>query len=180
MHIRSHRRAPAILEIGLGTGLNCVLTAAYRDGISLRYTALEPDPLPDEVLTQLDYGKTLSASSIRLFRALHKGPWEEGFELEPGMIVTKHRQSVQTFYSPQPYDLVYFDAFSPAVQPDMWTESVFAGIFHCCAPEAVLVTYSSRGSVRRALAAAGFLVEKLPGPPGKHEIVRASKPVGGP
>ncbi|MCA9394417.1 MAG: tRNA (5-methylaminomethyl-2-thiouridine)(34)-methyltransferase MnmD [Candidatus Omnitrophica bacterium] len=174
--VRACSQEVRLLEVGLGTGLNCILTAAHRAGRSVRYTALEPDPLPDTDVERLDYAPALGAAAFRLFRLLHGGPWEIDFELEAGMTVTKRRQTVQELQGPPTFDLVYYDAFSPAVQPEMWTEAVFARIYQCCTPGAVLVTYSSRGSVRRALTAVGFLVEKIPGPPGKREMVRARKP----
>lgn len=165
-----------ILEVGLGTGLNVLLSALHHGDASIEYTTLETDPLPPDVVRQLDYAACPGGPDAEGMQRLHAAAWDEPFVLQPDFTVTKLRQSVLTFTSPEEYDLVYYDAFSPTVQPELWTPDVFGRIFTACRPEAVMVTYSSKGAVRRAMTAAGFVVEKIPGPPGKREMVRARKP----
>jgi tRNA U34 5-methylaminomethyl-2-thiouridine-forming methyltransferase MnmC len=110
------------------------------------------------------------------FDHLHTAPWNEEFTLAPGFTLTKIQAQLQAAALPTDYyDLVYFDAFAPEKQPELWTEDVFAKLYAAAAPGAVLVSYCAQGQFRRNLRAAGWLTEKLPGPPGKREMTRARK-----
>ncbi|MBZ0167065.1 MAG: tRNA (5-methylaminomethyl-2-thiouridine)(34)-methyltransferase MnmD [Candidatus Omnitrophica bacterium] len=176
-YCQSYLMTVSILEIGLGTGLNVMLTGLQREGTRIDYTVIEPEPVAPELLLRLNYVQQLGGEDHRpLFERIHDSPWNTPVSLETDFTLTKFAQTVQEFNSPGQFDLIYFDAFSPSVQPEVWTEDVFKRLFGMCRPRAVLVTYSSKGAVRRAMAMAGFKVEKLPGPLGKREMVRAQKP----
>ena len=168
-----------LLEVGLGTGLNALLTleAAQAAGVAVAYTGYETYPLPAEAVAALapqwQYSQVLSQA----FAHLHAAPWGEQIRLAPGFHLSKMLAAVQ--HEPLPaahYDLIYFDAFAPEKQPELWTEAMFAQLYAAAAPGAVLVSYCAQGQFRRNLRAAGWLTEKLPGPPGKREMTRARKP----
>ncbi|GAA4367976.1 tRNA (5-methylaminomethyl-2-thiouridine)(34)-methyltransferase MnmD [Hymenobacter saemangeumensis] len=168
-----------ILEVGLGTGLNALLTLADVDGkdAAIEYDALETYPVPPELVAALQpewdaLGPPLSA----LFQRLHAVAWNEPVALAPGFTLTKLEQALETARLPAGrYDVIYFDAFAPEKQPELWTESIFAQLYGAAAPGALLVSYCAQGQFRRNLRAAGWLTEKLPGPPGKREMTRAVK-----
>lgn len=173
---QSDRDRISILEVGMGTGLNVLLTSLQHQANRIRYTALEPYPLKSEIWKKLNYPELIDTPvAIELFHTIHGGGWTDFFTLSSGMHLRKLRVSLQEFFEPQLFDIIYFDAFSPVVQSEMWSEQVFTSLYQMCRDGAVLVTYSSKGSVRRALKNAGFSVTKIPGPVGKREIVRAIK-----
>lgn len=173
-------RELSILEVGLGTGLNALITLleAPSLGLKLHYTALETAPVSEAEWRELGYGSALDTTGAALwYEALHGCPWEEPFTLRDGFTLTKNNTDLRQFVAPAPaYDLIYFDAFGARVQPDLWTEDIFSSMFSALRPGGILVTYSAKGSVRRAMEAVGFHTERLPGPPGKREMLRASKP----
>lgn len=145
-----------------------------RGVITIEYISVESDPLTENEVRSLTYVEQIPDNRARaLFDAIHSAPWDVPGALSENFLLTKRRTRLEDFQSQAKFDLIYYDAFSPSVQPQLWDEAMFAKIASMCAPEAVLVTYSSRGSVRRALSAAGFSVTKLPGPKGKREMVVA-------
>ncbi len=167
-----------VLEIGWGTGLNAYLSFLFmkqaRSSIDLHYTGLEPIPIPEELITELNYPALLSEKVPDLnFEALHGLAWEQVHALGQGMFLEKKQSRIQDFNTPERYNLVYFDAFAPSKHPEMWELSVFEKIAGLLDQEACLVTYCAKGAVKRNLQAAGFEIEKLPGPPGKREMIRA-------
>jgi tRNA U34 5-methylaminomethyl-2-thiouridine-forming methyltransferase MnmC len=168
-----------VLEIGLGTGLNALLTleAAQAAGTAIEYDGLETFPLPPAVVAALQPEWDERGTPLReLFAALHAAPWDAPAALLPGFRLRKLHQSLQEAVLPAAhYRLIYFDAFSPEKQPELWTQAVFAQLYAAAAPGAVLVSYCAQGQFRRNLRAAGWLTEKLPGPPGKREMTRAVK-----
>jgi tRNA U34 5-methylaminomethyl-2-thiouridine-forming methyltransferase MnmC len=166
-----------ILEVGLGTGLNCLLTyqAALTNAIQVRYHALEPARPNASLVMQLNYAQP-GTQDEHFLQQLHHTPNELPFSPHPGFEITISNSRVETFESSLPFDLVYFDAFAPSKVPEQWTVDVFKRIAGMMNPGGVLVTYSSKGEVRRAMHAAGLVVTKLPGPAGKREMVRAIKP----
>jgi tRNA U34 5-methylaminomethyl-2-thiouridine-forming methyltransferase MnmC len=167
-----------IFEMGFGTGLNALLTAieAVKKILKIHYTAVEMHPLTIEEANALNYSHVLGQQEV--FERLHQCAWGEDVTITENFTLFKEQGDLQDFTSSKPFDLVYFDAFAPTAQPELWTEVIFKKLHTMMKEGGVLVTYCSKGSVRRAMQAAGFNVAKLPGPPGKREIVRAEK-VGG-
>lgn len=162
-----------VFEMGFGTGLNAGLTwqVATQMQRKIRYTAVELFPLREPETEKLQY--ELNGVSLR---QLHAAPWEETTITEH-FSLHKVQTSLQLFpFQPEQFHLIYYDAFAPGYQPELWTQEVFEQLYRSLVPGGLLVTYCSKSIVRKALQAAGFLVEKLPGPPGKREILRAIKP----
>ncbi len=167
-----------ILEMGFGTGLNCFITwlEAHRRNLKVHYRGLEAYPISIEVARELDYPVALGhKESEPLFETLHKSPWDSSVVIDESFELKKIKGLFTDFNVTDDFDLIYFDAFGPRVQPELWTESVFEKMYLALHHKGVLVTYSAKGSVRRALQAVGFEVERLPGPPGKREMLRATK-----
>ncbi|MFH1160303.1 MAG: tRNA (5-methylaminomethyl-2-thiouridine)(34)-methyltransferase MnmD [bacterium] len=165
-----------VFEMGFGTGLNALLTclSTMARGHGLNYTAIELNPLEKEVWQQLNYPSLLpEKEAVEVFRRLHEAPWDIPSKIESGFVLTKLRADIRQ-YIPcgQDFHVVYYDAFGPDVQPELWSKEIFGRMYGLLKPGGILVTYSCKGDVRRALKAAGFSVEKLPGPPGKREILR--------
>lgn len=168
-----------ILEVGFGTGLNALLTLleAEKSKNIIDYTTIEPYPLKESVFSSLNYPEMLNSDNCQtLFHKLHTSSWNTKAILEKTFSITKEQITLQDF-SPRPktFDLVYFDAFGPDVQPEMWTQEMFEKIASGVKQGGVLVTYSTKGIVKRNLKQAGFSIEKLPGPKGKREILRATR-----
>jgi tRNA U34 5-methylaminomethyl-2-thiouridine-forming methyltransferase MnmC len=111
------------------------------------------------------------------FLKIHESPWEKPQRIDNWFNITKHHVSVHEWKSDQPYHVIYFDAFAPEKQPDMWTEDVFLKLFEWLVPGGFLVTYCAKGIVKRTLKTCGFHVQNLPGPPGKREMTQAIKPI---
>ena len=168
-----------LLEIGLGTGLNALLTldSSVAAGAFVEYDGLETYPLPASVVAALQpEWEPRGAPLNELFAQLHAAPWGSPTELLPGFVLNKIHQPLQdTALGQTRYDLIYFDAFAPEKQPELWTEAVFRQLYAAAAPGAVLVSYCAQGQFRRNLRAAGWLTERLPGPLGKREMTRAVK-----
>lgn len=171
-----------LLEVGLGTGLNALLTleAVQPTGAALLYVAYETQPLPADLVAALApqwAGNTLLSPG---FQRLHELPWGQAGMLAPDFMLKKYACPIQAASLPAAtYDLIYFDAFAPEKQPELWGEDIFYNLYLAAAPGAVLVSYCAQGQFRRNLRAAGWLTEKLPGPPGKLEMTRARKPAAG-
>lgn len=165
-----------ILEIGFGTGLNAVLTLmeAQKDNIVVEYQSIELFPLENIMVQSLGYGEFLS-SEKNMFQALHDAPWNGKVDITPWFQLHKIKTDLLTFNFSDPYDVVYFDAFSPVTQPELWTEEVFEKLFNHMNNGGILTTYCAKGIVRRTLQKVGFKTERLPGPPGKREMLRATK-----
>lgn len=172
-----HKSGPHVLEIGFGTGLNAFLTLlqAEKDQKKTVYTALELYPLEKDRIENLNYSRLLDLSKKELFDQLHSVDWNCRVPVTSWFELEKFQADFTKVELSGVYDLIYFDAFSPDKQPEMWTPERFEYIFQHAAQGAVLTTYCAKGVVRRALQAAGFQVERLPGPPGKREILRATK-----
>lgn len=170
-----------VFEVGFGTGLNAWLTAfeAKRSGRRINYYTLEKYPLEPQEYLALNFASQQGGMDQDLFLALHRTSWGNREEIDPYFHFCKLNDDLTRFdYSSIPaIDLVFFDAFAPDKQPEMWQKSIFDQLFSHCNPGAVVVTYCARGQVRRDLQAAGFSPERLPGPPGKREMLRAVKPL---
>jgi tRNA U34 5-methylaminomethyl-2-thiouridine-forming methyltransferase MnmC len=167
----------SILEIGFGTGLNAYLSLLKSKGKnSISYTGVETFPLSLEDASCLNYSKMLlNKDSDALFLLLHSSPWNKPISITNNFILTKIDQRINELELKSSYDLIYFDAFSPAVQPDLWTTAIFEKLFAGLHPGGMLVTYCAKGEVKRSLRKVGFKVEGRPGPPGKREITVAFK-----
>jgi tRNA U34 5-methylaminomethyl-2-thiouridine-forming methyltransferase MnmC len=168
-----------LLEVGLGTGLNALLTLEMTQaaGAAVTYDGYETVPLPPPMVAALTPQWADEPALSQAFAQLHAAPWGEKHLLAPDFFLTKLEEPVQAAALPADYyDLFYFDAFAPEKQPELWTEEVFQTLYTAAAPGAVLVSYCAQGQFRRNLRAAGWLTEKLPGPPGKREMTRARKP----
>lgn len=168
----------SILEMGFGTGLNAFITLLEAEALnrSVSYTAIEAFPVTPEEIVQLNYIAQLGAQNYsEAFREMHAGPWEEPFKINNTFTLLKNNCDFNEVSASDMYHLIYYDAFGARVQPELWTEAVFLKMYDALREEGVMVTYAAKGSVRRAMLAAGFYVERLPGPPGKREMLRATK-----
>ena len=167
-----------ILEIGFGTGLNALLTLIHteKSSVNLLYEGVEAYPVSSEELAQLNYLEAADAQAFEaVFEKMHQTPWEQTETITEAFQLKKRKQTFETLEDQNQHDLIYFDAFGARVQPELWEEPIFQKMFNALKPGGVLVTYAAKGSVRRAMQAVGFKVERLPGPPGKREMLRAVK-----
>lgn len=173
--IDSGREQVNIFEVGFGTGLNAWLTLEFARSRNIRvvYQAIETFPLPDAIWQSLRY------TNEETFKIIHQASWEIPVEVTPLFTLIKRRQSLQQILlDDEQFDLIYFDAFAPEKQPDMWTAKVLAKVAQGLKPGGALVTYCAKGQVKRDFKAAGLTVETLQGPPGKREMIRAIKDKG--
>ena len=166
-----------ILEVGFGTGLNALLTAlnAEEKRRHIEYVSLEKYPLLIETVSQLNYSSLAGDSGKRLFDAIHMARWDNAVRISDWFTIFKKKFDLVTEVPAGSYDLIYFDAFGPDKQPEMWTPDVLEKIASVTHEGSVFVTYSAKGSLKRTLRDLGFEVTLLPGPPGKRVITRAVK-----
>ena len=173
---KNSAREISILEVGLGTGLNALLTLQYLldHPQFIQYTAVEPSPLRQEILSQLNHSKLLDLEAY--YKRLHDGEWGASELLRHNFKFTKLNTRLQDLEITMPvFDLVYYDAFAPSKQADLWALPVLEKIGGAMKPGGVFVTYCATGQLKRNLKAIGLIVETLAGPPGKKEMVRAVK-----
>ena len=166
-----------VFEVGFGTGMNAAVTAtaAMESRIPTEYFSVERYPLPKETTDII--AATLDEKYRDSFERVNESPWEELYQINPYFSLQKMEADLLTMEIPKEIDAVYFDAFAPEKQPEMWNETIFQKIYDAMKPGAVLTTYCAKGSIRRMLQQTGFLTERLPGPPGgKREILRVTKP----
>lgn len=171
----------AIMEIGFGTGLNAFITLleSINKNLRIRYEGIEGYPVKPEEVALLNYAKEIASGEYSsYFNGLHKVPWEEYHDMGKDFKLKKRNLFFDEITDESAFNLIYFDAFGARVQPELWTETIFQKMYKALKPGGVLVTYAAKGSVRRAMLASGFTVEKLPGPPGKREMLRATKHSG--
>jgi len=166
----------SILEIGFGTGLNAFLTLLESDSDNkpVYYESWEAFPLSKEESGILNYPHLLNAGHSK-FKAIHEAGWEISIPVTDQFLLKKVHGDIRNINTECKFDLVYFDAFGPDFQPELWESGIFKKIYRVMNENARLVTYSAKGQVRRNLREAGFAVEKAPGPPGKREITIAIK-----
>lgn len=167
-----------ILEVGFGTGLNAFLTLLEtfnNPDLSIEYFTVERYPLSTDITEQLDYPHLLAPGRADLFAALHRAPWDKPVNITPAFTLHKIEGDIATVPLPNDINLIYFDAFAPEKQPEMWQQPIFDRIASHATPQSVIVTYCAKGDVRRGWQAAGFRMEKLAGPPGKRHILRGTK-----
>ena len=170
------KKSVRIFEIGFGSGLNALLSWDYANTNSCHifYNTIEMFPLETKEASQFNYPDLLEVPR-KIFMALHEVEWEKKHKLSPNFEFCKSIADLRTFIPDEEYDLIFFDAFSPDAQPDLWETAIFKALFKAMSPGGILTSYSVRGAFRRSLKEAGFNVEKIPGPPGKRHITRAWK-----
>lgn len=166
-----------VFEVGLGTGLNALLTALYAEKYQkiIKYTSIEAFPLSLDIIEKLNYA---SIEDTSLYHKLHEVEWESEQDISENFILTKIEADFTSFDFSKlenQIDVIYFDAFAPDIQGAMWSQSIFDAMYSICKPDGILTTYCAKGVVRRSMQAAGFAVERIPGPPGKREMLRARK-----
>jgi tRNA U34 5-methylaminomethyl-2-thiouridine-forming methyltransferase MnmC len=170
-----------VFEIGFGTGLNCLLTAlqAEQEKRQTLYYSIEKYPLDKSVINQLNYGRLISSEAQLCFEKIHDSEWNKTIEITEYFSIKKIKADLTDyiFEEQELFNVIYFDAFGPDKQPEMWTPLIFNKISMATAPNGVLVTYSAKGEVRRQFSASGFEMERLPGPPGKNQMLRGIKRV---
>ncbi len=168
-----------ILEMGFGTGLNAILTAEYalQQSLPIEYETLEAYPLEPGVVEKLNYPELLQDDSLAsIFSNLHTAPWNKAVDINAFFKLHKRHIMAETFIPASDYyDVIYFDAFAPNKQAELWTMEVLEKFYNGLAPKGILVTYCAKGQFKRDLKALGFIVETIGGPPGKKEMVRATK-----
>jgi tRNA U34 5-methylaminomethyl-2-thiouridine-forming methyltransferase MnmC len=168
----------SILEIGFGTGLNTFITylEAIKKNQSIDYVGVEAYPVAFEEAMQMNYVSELESNSHNeIFEKIHRISWDEKIDLSPNFYLTKRLQLFENITDQNSFDLIYFDAFGFRVQPDLWSLDIFQKMYNALKINGVLVTYACRSSIKNAMLDCGFVVEKLPGAPGKREMLRATK-----
>ena len=177
-----------IFEMGFGTGLNTLLTLieTEKNDFPIHYTTIELFPLQAQEARDLNYCSLLQREDLQpFFEQLHVSEWEKDIPIGNYLVLHKLNTNLTDLdplillKPPEPFnsliDLVFYDAFAPSAQPELWTTPVFKKLYDLLIPGGMLLTYCSKGDVRRSMQTAGFLVEKIPGPRGKREMVRATK-----
>jgi tRNA U34 5-methylaminomethyl-2-thiouridine-forming methyltransferase MnmC len=173
-----HKSTTKILEIGFGTGLNAFLSLIFAEEHQqeVYFESLETFPLPAEIYDALNYAEAVRKAEFgHLFGRLHTAQWGEKAQVTTHFSLKKVETPVHDYSPTTPFNIIYFDAFAPNKQPDMWAMEVIQKMYESLAPEGFLVTYCAQGQFKRNLKQAGFTVEELPGPPGKKEMIRAVK-----
>lgn len=170
-------REITVLEIGFGTGLNAFLTLleAKASRKVVHYHSVELYPLGREEVHALNYGEVVCPAGQDLFEALHEAQWEIPVWITDSFELHKIKGDANRSDLPDGIDLVYFDAFAPDKQPEMWNREIFGRLYARMRPGGILTTYCAKGAVRRMMKEAGYAVERIPGPPGKREMLRAIK-----
>lgn len=174
-----HKKEINILEVGFGTGLNALLSIIESDKTQqkINYCGIEKYPLSENEYSTLNYSDLTGFDCNPTFQAMHDRNWGETIKLTSHFKLTKIKADIKDLdFTPLPFfDLIYYDAFAPSKQPDVWNKSIFEKIHQHAASGAILVTYCAQGAVRRNIENTGFNVERIPGPPGKREMLRAIK-----
>jgi tRNA U34 5-methylaminomethyl-2-thiouridine-forming methyltransferase MnmC len=166
-----------ILEIGFGTGLNALLTANKSESGTreVNYISIEKYPIDHELVDSLNHYKYAGENGADIFHLIHSAPWNQSVKICKNFYLEKIENDFTKIHLNGKYDLIFFDAFGPDKQPEMWTKELFSGIAAVTNKDGILVTYSAKGEVKRSLKACGFEVTLLPGPPGKRQMIRAVK-----
>lgn len=169
----------SVLEVGFGTGLNALLSFVDSEDTNrnIKYTSLEAYPLQWDLVSKLNYIDIIyNGKYSETYKKIHTCDWESFHELSPYFTLRKQNVKLQNILFDNEFDIIYFDAFAPRVQPELWTEQIFTSMYKALKPGGILVTYCAKGSVKRALRYVGFELQSIPGPPGKREMSRAVKP----
>jgi tRNA U34 5-methylaminomethyl-2-thiouridine-forming methyltransferase MnmC len=167
----------SVLEVGFGTGLNVLLTAlkSIETNRIVYYTSVEKYPLEKTITDLLNYHMFTGLRGKEIFSLIHAAEWNKCVEIVKNFYLTKTESDLTTDKPTGEYDIIYFDAFGPDKQPEMWTYDIFSAISAVTVKNGILVTYSAKGEVKRILKSCGFEVSLIPGPPGKRQIIRAVK-----
>ena len=167
----------SILEIGFGTGLNAFITFLETlTKVKVNYVGVEAYPISAAEVAQMNYVSELKAAPYATnFEKMHASDWEHEIAITAQFNLTKRKQFFQDINDKNQYHLIYFDAFGYPLQPELWSEAIFVKMYEALLPGGVLVTYACRSVIKNAMLAAGFSIEKLPGAPGKREMLRATK-----
>lgn len=168
----------SVLEIGFGTGLNTILTFQYAENNNkeIHYSTIETNPLENEIIEKLNYVSELKQNVLKTpFQKIHQSDWEKESKISPNFTLIKINKKIQDFESNQKFDIIYYDAFGPTAQPEMWTKEIFKKLYSLLNDNSFIVTYCAKGQVKRDLKSVGFEVIPLPGPPGKREMTLAKK-----
>lgn len=166
-----------ILEAGFGTGLNAFLALldARENEREIVFHSFEKYPLTAEEVATLNYATLFTPEEADLFQQLHSAPWEEDVSVTPYFTIHKHEADFSEVNFTEQFDIVFFDAFAPDVQPRLWGADILSGFYNALKTGGILVTYCVKGIVKQALREVGFSLKRLPGPPGKREMLRATK-----
>lgn len=169
-----------VLEVGFGTGLNALLTwqAAVAEELTITYHSIEAYPLEPDLGATLVFPLAAPDLPADALTRLHAAPWDTPVILDSSFTLFKEQKDVVATIFTERFDLVYYDAFAPDVQPELWEEALFERLYKALYPGGILVTYCAKGEVRRRLQRVGFITERLPGPPGKREMLRAKRQNG--
>ncbi len=171
------KRNISILEFGFGTGLNAILTqqTAEQRGISVNYTSLEKYPLPQSIWKDLNYAH-LCGVDVGVFERMHQSPWEDVQRISPHFNLLKRQIAFKSYQAEfETYDIIYFDAFAPNHQAEVWSSDILKSCYLSLKAGGIWVSYCAQGEVRRRLQSVGFTTERIPGPPGKREMLRGRK-----
>lgn len=173
----SHLKKLKIFEVGFGTGLNALLSYFHNNSQEIFYHSIEKYPLKKDEYTVLNFPEFISKGKEleEVFNTMHQCEWGKEVKVDSNFSFFKDQTDLNEFSSTRPYDLIYFDAFAPEIQPNLWTVEVFQEMYNLLNPEGILVTYCAKGQVRRNMQDAGFVVERIPGPPGKRQMMRAKR-----
>lgn len=168
-----------VLEVGFGTGLNTFLTyqESVKNNLEVNYTSIEAYPLTLENVNKLNYLTELKVTKVEeeVFYKMHRVNWDKNEKITTSFTLRKVEVMLQDFNEKEQFDVIYFDAFGPRVQPELWEVPILQAMFNALKNNGVLVTYCAKGSVKRALKEVGLIIENIPGPPGKREMTRAVK-----
>ncbi len=167
----------SIFELGFGTGLNAFLTAIESEKLMIKvnYSSIEKYPLDSRITASLNYSEFFSHDRKTLFSKIHDCDWNQRVDISDNFNIIKIKADIKEYYPEDNYDLIFFDAFGPDKQADMWSNEIIYKIALSCNKGGLFITYSSRGELKRQLKACNFSVDHIPGPPGKREITRATR-----
>ena len=174
--LAENKKQFSILEVGFGTGLNALLTAqkAQQKKIAINYHGIELYPVPKESYIQLNFTELIGEEKSKLLN-LHECNWEEEHVINKFFKLTKNEIALENYTSKTKFDIIYFDAFSPEKQAELWTAEIFQNMYDLLKEDGFLVTYCAKGVVKRTMKAVGFEIVVLDGPPGKRQMTRANK-----
>jgi tRNA U34 5-methylaminomethyl-2-thiouridine-forming methyltransferase MnmC len=173
-----HQKVVKILEIGFGTGLNAWLTAkAVRSKeFKIEYCSLEKFPVDPQTISKLNYTKESSNDELALFERIHQSDWNQPQQISNEFSLEKLETDVFNFETrSEEFDIIYFDAFAPSKQPEMWQPIILQKMYACTARGGIFSTYCAQGQFKRDIKSTGYIIESLPGPPGKKEMTRGRK-----